>query len=357
MKTAFLHPLGLCVLAVSIAVATVWPQVPGLSRLAVPSAWLLFWGFTGYIATGLVLAWPGDARDVSDAGSLEAGWSDESVARQVRADSLQEPLTLLPLAAAALVLAHALLLAPSDLRVLEVSVGVTGFLLAAAFYFWNSVIRYSERHDARVAEVMKQIDSERSRRDATDTERLRLRLEDGFKLLNASVAGSSLRRLDAAHLQLHQILQARRTSDPLSLNLVPGMAQETYHRGLSVLDDVLELMRANHGFEGSQLREEIHDVERESAGEEGNSEWRALHEQRLALYRRRLAGHERVRLDIDRLLYQAARCETSLYETRLHLAGIRAGTSEEGLASVIEALHRTVEQARETQDELRRLAQ
>ena len=359
MKSAFLSPVGLCILAASITVAAVWPHVPGLARLTVPSAWLLFWGCAGFIAASVVQAWPLAGRDGSPATGTsddDFAWSADAIASQIRAESLQQPMTLIPLTGATLILVHAFLLAPQDTRLWEFFLGGVGLVLAAGAFLWTGVIRYSERQQARIAEVMNQIDMERTRRDAADIERLRQRLEDGFSITKATGAAASLRRLKSAFLQLNQVLQDHRTSDPLSLKVVPGLARETYRRGLSVLDDVLELLSLKEGFDGAELRSEIEELERHSDSEDGGSEWRALHEQRLALYRRRLDGHERLNLDVDRLLYQADRCEASLYEARLHLAAIRTGMSEESLASVTEALRRTVEQARETQDELRRLA-
>jgi hypothetical protein len=203
---------------------------------------------------------------------------------------------------------------------------------------------------------MLQIDQERGRRDAAEAARLRQRLRDGFSLVRSEAGAGSFERLEEANQQLQIVMRERRTSDSVTLSLVPALAQETYRRGLSVLDDALELMRASYGFDSEQIRDEIEQL-KSPATEPNTSAWQLLHEQRLSLYQRRLEGHERLRLDIDRLLYQADRCETSLYETRLHLAAIKAGTSEQSLASVIEALRTTVEQARATQDELRRMAQ
>ncbi len=58
---------------------------------------------------------------------------------------------------------------------------------------------------------------------------------------------------------------------------------------------------------------------------------------------------------IDELLFQCDRCEAALFRTRIELASVQAGSSETSVSAVTETLQRTIAQAKEVQDELRRL--
>jgi len=205
---------------------------------------------------------------------------------------------------------------------------------------------------------MSSFQREQARIEASEVDKLRNRLKDGFARLNSNLAARALRGLEDAYAQLHPLLQSRREADPLALIQVPALAGETFRRGLSVLDDALELMRAAHGTNRERLKDEISVLECEleaSRSDESQRLRNELREERLVMHWQSLRSLEQLQINIDQLLFQAERCEASLSRTRLDLAAIRAGTAETSLDSVLETLRRTVEQARATQDELRRL--
>ncbi len=89
--------------------------------------------------------------------------------------------------------------------------------------------------------------------------------------------------------------------------------------------------------------------------DESQAERLRIKEDTLASHRQRLGILEQLQLSVDQLLFQAGRCEASLHRTRIELAAIRIGSSETSVDSVTEALRRTIQQAKEVQDELRRL--
>ena len=139
---------------------------------------------------------------------------------------------------------------------------------------------------------------------------------------------------------------------------LPALVEETYRRGLSVLEDALELMRAASTPGGERLEGEIAALEREiekAKADEGQAERLKIKEATLASHRERLDMLDRLQLRVDQLLYQAHRCEASLHHTRVELAAIRTGGSEASVDSVVEALRGTIHQAKEVQEELRRL--
>ena len=117
-------------------------------------------------------------------------------------------------------------------------------------------------------------------------------------------------------------------------------------------------MRATRTPGRDRLQREITDLEREAEvlkEDESQAERLSLKEDTLASHRQRLDIVEQLQLDVDQLLFQAGRCEASLHRTRIDLAAIRIGSSEASVDSATEALRRTIRQAKEVQDELRRL--
>ena len=80
-----------------------------------------------------------------------------------------------------------------------------------------------------------------------------------------------------------------------------------------------------------------------------------IREDTLASHRQRLAMLDQLQLRAEQLLHLAGRCEASLHLTRIELAAIRAGSSENSIDSAVEALQETVRRAKEVQEELHRL--
>ena len=57
----------------------------------------------------------------------------------------------------------------------------------------------------------------------------------------------------------------------------------------------------------------------------------------------------------DKLLYQSDRCEASLHRTRIELAALTAESSETSVSAVTETFEKTINQAKEVREELKRL--
>ena len=138
----------------------------------------------------------------------------------------------------------------------------------------------------------------------------------------------------------------------------PPLAGETYRQGLSVLSDALELMEVAHTSDTERLKRDISGLEGEVEalkGDQSQAERLRIREDTLASHRQRLDMLGQLQVHIDQLLYQAGRCEASLHRARIELAGIKTGSSQTGVDSVIEALRDTLLRAKEVQDELKRL--
>ncbi len=115
---------------------------------------------------------------------------------------------------------------------------------------------------------------------------------------------------------MQPVLRRHADTDPLLLADVPALARETYRRGLEVLVDALDLVRASSAPGRDELEQGIDHVEQEMAAgkaDETESAWVLLNEDRLTSYRERLALLDHLDLQTGQLLHQAARCETSLH--------------------------------------------
>ena len=75
----------------------------------------------------------------------------------------------------------------------------------------------------------------------------------------------------------------------------------------------------------------------------------------MASHKERLDMIKQQELRVDKLLYQCDRCEASLHRTRIELASLKTESSETSVSAVTETLQRTINQAKEVQEELKRL--
>ncbi len=64
---------------------------------------------------------------------------------------------------------------------------------------------------------------------------------------------------------------------------------------------------------------------------------------------------DEVRMKTEELLQQARRCEASLSRARIDLAALRTDAPESSVEQVLQALRRTVDQAKAVQAEIKRL--
>ena len=182
-------------------------------------------------------------------------------------------------------------------------------------------------------------------------------LRSGFLSIESTQGLKACDQLANEYEQLQHALTRRSDSDPLSLSHLPILAGETYRRGLDVLSDALELMRAANTTETESLQSEISEFEREIESDEvGESEMeRGIKEDSLGSHRQLLEMLDQLRLRADQLLLQAGRCGAALHHTRIELAAVRTDNSQTRTELVIGALERTIHRAKEVQEELRRI--
>ncbi len=285
--------------------------------------------------------------------------ADGATRRRLVIDTIQHPAILLPLAAFAFSVIYLLLFSPVFGGGTPTLILATIFGIAAvASFLWWYGFRYQEAQ-ARILQVTLEIqDQEIERLRQIEIAELRDDLQAGLSATSWPEGMRAAERLERDYDQLQLSLQHSSGSNQLAVPHIFTLARETYWRGLSVLSDALELMKASHLPDRSGIEAEIHVLEeagRDSGGCEGSDELLAIQKERLAFYRQRLELLDRLDLSVGRLLVQAERCDASLHRASIELAAIRSGSSESSVDAVVHALQGTIERAKEVQEELKRI--
>ena len=80
-----------------------------------------------------------------------------------------------------------------------------------------------------------------------------------------------------------------------------------------------------------------------------------IREDTLSAVEERLDLVDQQELRAEKFIYRSRLSEDALAKTRIELAALKAGSSETAVTVVSEALQKTIDQAKEVQEELRRL--
>jgi hypothetical protein len=230
-------------------------------------------------------------------------------------------------------------------------------LLGASIFFWRYGIRFRHNYALKSQKMLALIESQQ-----LYLEKQRLvengLLQGGFSEVNASEGLNILRALDHEYRLLSHVLNSGKEIDLLSSSTLEAIVYETYIRGLSILQDVLELERAIRSTNCDQLQSEIVELQRKVALIQADPaqqervghihEWIGSNQERLMIV-------NKLKQRVEELLYQAKRCEASLGKTRIELAALKADASGTGVSAVIEALRKTIDRAREVQEELKQM--
>ena len=367
MRSLVLHPFGLVLMITSLVLAGAMRFAPGLGVGSGEARWVLFWGLLAYGASiiGLLRSRP----DVSapEQGGLdtigqfsEAGnMSERAIREHVRSKAIQHPAVHLPLSVAFVLAIYLVLLAPVHggglwAVILLIAAGVA----AAGGFLWRYAFRYTEEYAMRVQALMKTMAETNAAIERRHLAELRETLQSGFARIDTKEGLGALRQLVDVYEQLQQVLESKKITDPFSVAYIPGLAEETYRRGLSVLADALDLMAAIHSPSNPRLEQEIPQIEEELQTlrrDLSQAERVRMREETIASHAERLDLVGQQRLRVDQLLHQAGACEASLHRTHIEIAALRSGDAESSVKAVVGTLRRTITQAKEVQDEFKRL--
>ena len=324
MRFATLHPFGLTLLAASVLLAGAMRLLPGLDRWSEQAPWLLIWGLLAYAASVTALRGSGPAapglgtpRTVAELMEVAVA-AKAAIKRQVRADAVEHPATIVPLTAAAASAVYLWGLAPAGSDAWAAALlAVTG-VAGVGSLLWRLAYWTAAEYDKRTQEMLRVLGEKRSELEQAEVRQTRNALRRRFERIGSEEGRRALDGLVREYERLRSDLGDKRETDPMTLVPVRALATESYRRGLDVLSSALELMRAADGPGPEDLVAEL-------------------------------------RVRVDELLRQARRSETALHRTRIQLAAIRTGSSESSVGSVVRVLQETIDRAKEVQQELNRL--
>lgn len=285
--------------------------------------------------------------------------SEETIRNALRTDALQHPATIIPLASFFLSAIYILLYAPIfGGSIIAIALIICSGLVATGAFFWRYFIRFNEEYLKKTQELLDALDREDGARHRAELRRRRERLQIGFLDANSSEGLKAVQALIHEYEHLQPILVNRTMSNPLSIAHIPVLVEETYQLGLDVLGHALELVKTIQSPQNQRLRTEITNLGNEILALEKDdhpSERVEIKEQILISHKERLELISRLELRVDELLHHANRCEATLHKTRIELAELRADSAETSVNEVIQSLQHTIRQAKEVQDEMKKL--
>ena len=170
----------------------------------------------------------------------------------------------------------------------------------------------------------------------------------------------TLLELESEYRQLRAVLDRRQETDPLSVSYVPSLAEETYRQGLGVLQDGVTLVQAIRSPGKEALEERIREQEEEVEAfkAEGTDEAKVrirLREEAIASTREQLELVQQQQLRVDELLHQCGQCVSALNRSRIEMAALKVEGARTSVDAVTASLRKTIDQAKEVQEELKRL--
>jgi hypothetical protein len=204
-----------------------------------------------------------------------------------------------------------------------------------------------------------QAESRRADRHASaEVQQTRETLDAGFSEINSSEGLRAVERLVYEYAQLQPILDRARAADSAAFARISLAVEETYRAGLGLLHDLLDLMRTAHPSEKRRMEDEIIELENNIALLRSDKSQKGavkLMEANLNFRLERLDLMQKQQLRVEELLHLAGRCEEALNRTRMELAGLRTADSEVNVNDATETLRKTIDQAKEVQEELKKL--
>jgi hypothetical protein len=281
------------------------------------------------------------------------------IRRALRVDALQHPTTIIPLASFIFSTIYILLYASifGGLRI-AITLMIGSGLATAATFSWRYFIRFNEEYLRKTQELLNELDREGAAGYRAELRQRREALQIGFLDANSLDGLKAVQALVHEYEHLQSILASQSISDPLSIAHIPVLVEETYQLGLGVLGHALELVKTIQSPHNQRLRTEIRNLGNEILSikkDKAPNDRKQFKEQIMISHKERLELIDRLELRVDELLHQANRCEATLHKTRIELAELKAEGAETSVSEVVHTLQATIRQAKEVQDEMRKI--
>ena len=279
--------------------------------------------------------------------------SERAIKKRLRLDAIKHPVTIIPLVLSILFIIIAVIGAWW-----AIIPAIIAGMVASASFFWRYSVRHNEEYARIVEELMDSHEQDTSEREQSELTRLQQDIQAGFSRVNSFEGLKALQDLVHEYEQIQPLLAQEDRTDPLAVAHIPALAEETFRQGLGVLAGSLELMREIRSLNNEKLRSEAVQLEQEIESlryDESQTERLKILGATLASHKGRLDLIAQQQLRVDGLLHQSDSCEASLHRVRIELATLRADSVDASASTVISALEKTISQAREVQEELKRL--
>ena len=280
------------------------------------------------------------------------------IKRRMRADAAQHPVTIVPFTLSILMLIIYLVFPPFLGPVWAIILCIVFAVLGTGTYIWRYAVRFNSSYEAEVQRIMAALEMEGSVSGEQDVKDLRDTLQAGFAGLNTEEGLKALEQLDYVYERLLPVLESKRATDPMAVAHVPTLAEGTYRQGLSVLGDALRLMTAIHSTSNERLATEVVQFEKELEAlrsDESQTERARMREESIASHKERLDLVSQQQQRVEQLLHQSESCEASLHRTRIEIAALKADSGESSVRDVTDSLRKTINHAKEVQEELKKL--
>lgn len=317
MQTRTVATAGAGVMGVTLLLAALAARVPALDAWARASGWVITWGAACIIAALLVI------RMVHLNGQYRAedGPSTEAKAQRfLREQTLSHPIVVVPAIIGLACIGYILAVWPdAETTVCLLFDAAVCAVVSTGSYFWVGRRLRRRLPDLATRYALAQAEAQARVRDQR-IEALRDRLAMELAA-PGTLAGAreTLDRLELEHELIIAALAERRESDPLSVAVLPALADETYRRGLSLVASAHDLDAAMRSLDDLSF----------AGARDGAKDDR-----------------------VARFLAEARRCVTALGTARIELIAMRAGAPEVSGDEALTAMQQAIRQARDVQDEL-----
>jgi serine/threonine protein kinase len=286
---------------------------------------------------------------------VEITLTESIVKRKAFSETMQRIEMLVPLAICAIAFCYLILLSPifGGGWLAVAAIAITALIAVALF-----MAKYPKEFQKMNLELMAQMDRQRERLEELELQKRQNTLSNGFNTIKSGEGARTLTDLNNEYHQLLTALAQKKVSDPLSVSTVPVLVEDLYRKGLEVLSNALDFMNIIRTPGRQRLLNFIEAIQGEIKALNnmpGQEERVRLKEEVLASYKDKLDAVDRLQVEIEKLFYEARRCEAQLHTTRIELATVRAGGIKKSVDAVVEALQQRITQVREVLDELSKM--
>ena len=260
---------------------------------------------------------------------------------------LQHPTTVIPVSVTILSLMYRIVFAPA-FGGASISIAISIFAAVTSATF----IRRQIGDSRRALAVRHQ--QEKFRQDVRNTVEA---LGNRFAILKFGKGTSALLSLTSEYQKFERMLVRAKVSD-LVLTDVPDLAETTFRQGLNLLTIVVGLAEVVFSPDIANLKSEVEELEleldllRKAANAESLV---SIVEAKILSRNDRLSVIRDQALRIEKALYQCDRCQASIQRTRIEVSALIAESLNSGLVDTSQLLQKAMIEAKEIQDEVKKL--